>query len=296
MSSFSLCTATREKEYFFFPGENPALEERGKVWRSLVSDVPSLGLVSRRGEVTFSAGPFKSGREDRYGRPIANSVIVRTAAPEEKERIGRIFSAIFASVEARRDFAEQLEAQAVQRVLKGEAWDGQLPELTGVSVSSVELPAPATQYVYPADSPDTLAWAGRVSALLGSGRDFAIGCSVFSGGEVARKLHSVYKFGFDDWSSTFIAVFSAAASYPAPLRCPAPPANVRTTQKNGSGGVWLAVFAAGALMLGAVTTCAKLGQKATQPGADSQKVKQGAEKEHYDSQNKTVPQAKDPEK
>lgn len=255
-----MCTATSEKEYFFFPGENPALECREQVWRSLVSDGLSFALVSCKGVVTFSAGPFKSGREDRHGRPIVNSVIVQTSDPEDKARMGRIFSAMLASVEARRDFAEQLEARAVQRVLKGEAWDGQLPEIAGVSVADAGLPDFPTQQVYPADSSATGDWAGKISALLKSGRDFAVGRSVFSGGEVARKLYSVYKFGFDDWSSTFIAVFSAAASSQSPLRCPAPPAKVPPSP-NGFGGP-LAIVVAVVFLLGAVVTCSKLTREA----------------------------------
>ena len=227
MERFSLCTATSEQDYFCFPASkpqesrfvsefDPVLKKRDLVWRSPVAADLSFSLVSRSGEVTFSAGPLKSGREDKIGRPICNFVTVRSSNLDDKRNMGQIFAAMLASGEARDKFAEQLETQIVQPYLKGIVWDGRLPEFVGSPVVESGLPD-ASQQVYPKDGSNAGKCAGYIAALVESGRDFAVGLSVYSGAAVAKKLQEVYHF---DWQKTFISVFSKEALFPAPLQAP----------------------------------------------------------------------------
>lgn len=227
MDRFSLCTATSEQDYFCFPASkpqesqfvsefDPVLKKRDLVWRSPVAADLSFSLVSRSGEVTFSAGPLKSGREDKIGRPICNYVTVWSSNADDKRSMGRIFAALLASGDARDKFAEQLETQIVQPYLKNTVWDGRLPEFEGCPVAGSGLPD-ASQKVYPKDGLDAGKCAGYISELVESCRDFAVGVSVYPGDRVAEKLQEVYSFV---WSETYIAVFSKAALFPAPLPRP----------------------------------------------------------------------------
>lgn len=278
MNSFSLCTATREKDYFIIPPSDPArkvfvlrdeldpaLDKREKVWRSTVSSDLSFALVSRGGEVTFFAGPLKTDRKDRLSRPIVNYVIKRSTDPDDKRRMGRIFAAMLANTEARDKFAERIETEIVQPVLKGEGtWDGRLPEMADAPDAS-DLPAEAIRRVYPAaDSVEAARWAGQISALLERNRDFAVGLSVRSGDTVARELQQIYSF---DWRSTFIAVFSEQAESPAPLSCPMP-VKMQQGPKKNSGIPWVPigfiVLAVFVLVVG-ISTCGRHEEKTPPP-------------------------------
>lgn len=226
MNNFFLRTSTRDREYFPYPAENSLLKEREKIWR-LESDVTLVfALVSRNGEVTFSAGPLTSGRRDSHGRPCVNSFVVQSSVPDEKRQMGRIFAAMLKSPEMQVKFAEAFETQIVRNVIAGGEWDGQLPEIDAEALSVSNASFAVDQQLYPANSPDAGECAARIAALIESGRDFAVGCcsSVRSVDKVAQELQQ--KFGFD-WKNTFIAVFSSAAVSKTPLQCPKAQQNVQ---------------------------------------------------------------------
>jgi hypothetical protein len=242
MNCFSLGTATEEKDYFFVtssdsnpsvftPGVDPVLKMREQVWRSSGTYSLSFALVSHSELVTFSAGPLMSGRKDRIGRPIVNYVIIQSSEPDEKRQLGEIFSSMLVSESARTEFAEKLESEMIQPVLRNEEAQNRLfPAIKAKPFSA--NPVVATQQLYPVT--DALAakeCAGKIPELIEKKQDFAVGLSACSGNTVAQKLQEVYAF---DWPNTFIAVFSTMAEIAEPLSCPAL-RRTKTPSKTGKG-------------------------------------------------------------
>ena len=228
MNLFYLCTATQEKDYFFVPDSipalskynsqgNPELEKADMIWRAAESGLLNYALVSCNGVATFSAGPLTSGRQDRYGRPIANYVVVKSDIPENKIRMGKVFSAMLADCKMQKLFSQQFETQVVQAVLNGGTWNGNLPDIENTA-ESAGLPE-ISQQEHPVNSPAKQQFARKIINLINSDLNFAIGTSAYSGQTIAQKLQDTYNF---DWPNTFIAIFSTAvqstASLPSPER------------------------------------------------------------------------------
>ena len=218
MNNFFLCTATRAKDYFFYPAANPLLKEPEEIWRLRNDYTLVFALVSHNGEVTFSAGPLTSERKDRQGRRCVNSFVVQSSVPDDKHQMGRIFAAMLKSPEMQVKFAEEFETQIVRNVIAGGEWDGQLPKIDAKALPVSNASFAIDQQLYPANSPDAEECAAKIATLIESGRDFAVGCCSpdRSVDDVVQKLQEMFRF---DWKNTFIAVFSPAAVSKTPLQC-----------------------------------------------------------------------------